>query len=114
VFKAKSWCPSSINLLTLLSGLGSAAYIRKIEVLDQTFRYELPRFDQTLTPVGECGIEVVIRKRLPAEIETGGRLPSAPQPSAELRRYWNQYRDDHAAPKAFAGQKPPFSDDRDL
>ncbi|CAN7585213.1 hypothetical protein [Polaromonas sp. LjRoot131] len=40
-----------------------------------TFRYGLPRFDQTLTPVGESAIEFVVRKRPDKEVEQGGRLP---------------------------------------
>ncbi len=114
VFKTRSWSPASINLVELLGALGETADVRKLEVLDQSFRFDAPRFDQTLTPVGECGIEFVVRKRLPAEVDAGGRLPVAGQPSPEMRVYWNQYRDDQAALKKFSGEKPPFSDDRDI
>jgi len=64
-------------LVDLIGALGEAADLRKIECLDSTYLYGLPRFDQTLTPVGEAGIELVVRKRLPDELAHGGRLPSA-------------------------------------
>jgi hypothetical protein len=65
-----------VNLFDLIGTLGLAAEPLKVELLDATFRYDLPRFDQTLTPVGESAIEFVIRKRLVTEIEAGGRLPN--------------------------------------
>ncbi len=52
----------------MLSEVKIPIEIKKIELLDATFRYQLnqqlgqPRFDQTLTPVGECGIEFVVKK----------------------------------------------------
>ena len=73
--KAKSWSSKSINMLELISNLGVDAEIIKLQKLDESFRYSLPRFDQTLTPVGECGIECVVRKRPVEEIEQGGRMP---------------------------------------
>ncbi|HQT67181.1 MAG: SAM-dependent methyltransferase [Rhodospirillales bacterium 20-60-12] len=75
MFKTKSWSPHSVNVLELVQSLGEAADIQKLHRLDSTFRYGLPRFDQTTTPIGECAIEMIIRKRTPAEIERGGRLP---------------------------------------
>ncbi|MDE2132192.1 MAG: class I SAM-dependent methyltransferase [Betaproteobacteria bacterium] len=71
ILKKKSWSKNSINVLEMLSEVKIPIEIKKIELLDATFRYQLnqqlgqPRFDQTLTPVGECGIEFVIKK-LPA------------------------------------------------
>ena len=73
--KTNSWSKKSINLFDLLESLGDGVEVLKIELLDATYRYDLPRFDQTLTPVGECAIEFIIRKRLSIEIEKGGRLP---------------------------------------
>lgn len=73
--KARSWSPKSLNLLELLSGLGPTAEIVKLEKLDGTYRYSLPRFDQTLTPIAECGIEAVLRKRTAEELAAGGRPP---------------------------------------
>ncbi|RAU21544.1 SAM-dependent methyltransferase [Paramagnetospirillum kuznetsovii] len=74
VFKTKSWSPVSINLLEAVQVLGAQADIRRLEVLAAGFRHTLPRFDQSLTPVAECAIEVVIRKRPQAEAVAGGRV----------------------------------------
>lgn len=75
IFKQESWSAHSRNLLAMLSALGPAADIQKLELLSASFRYELPRFDQTLTPIAEAGIEFVVRKRPNSEIEYGGRRP---------------------------------------
>lgn len=70
IHKRKSWSKGSINLFDLLSSTDHPIEIKKIELLDATFRYDLnkyikkPRFDQTLTPVGECAIEFVVKKLL--------------------------------------------------
>ncbi len=69
IHKKQSWSGNSINLLDLLSSIDADVEIKKIELLDATFRYDLnkrfnlTRFDQTMTPVGECAIEFVLRKR---------------------------------------------------
>jgi len=114
IMKSHSWCSDSRNLIDLVQKLGPAADIRKIEVIDDSYRFELPRFDQTLTPIGECAIEVVIRKRPLAEIEAGGRLPAQRQPSEEMRGYFNQYRRDQTALKQTASPDELFRDARDL
>lgn len=75
MFKTGSWSPKSKNLLELLQDMGPASDIQKIELLNSTHRYGLPRFDQTLTPIGECGLEFVVRKRPREEVEFGGRKP---------------------------------------
>ncbi|WP_176046421.1 class I SAM-dependent methyltransferase [Burkholderia sp. BCC1644] len=77
LWKAQSWSSRSINLFDLLQELGPSAQPLKVELLDATFRFRLPRSDQTLTPVGEAGIEFVIRKRPPQEMAARGRLPEA-------------------------------------
>lgn len=76
LWKEKSWSGRSLNVFGLLQTLGSAAQVLKVELLDATFRYGLPRFDQTLTPIGESAIEFVIRKRPESELAAGGRLPN--------------------------------------
>jgi SAM-dependent methyltransferase len=114
MFKANSWCPASINLFDMIRTLGPAADLRKLEALDQSFRFDLPRFDQTLSPIGECGIEFVIRKRTAAEIAMGGRLPKQDQPSPQLRVYLNQYRNDQRVLKRFAADRAPFTDETEL
>jgi SAM-dependent methyltransferase len=75
IWKSRSWSPQSLSLVTLATGLGPAAEIVLIQKLDDSYRYTLPRFDQTRTPIGECGIECVVRKRTQAELEAGGRTP---------------------------------------
>jgi SAM-dependent methyltransferase len=68
IFKKASWSKQSINLFGLLSSLEQNIQIKKIELLDATYRYGLnkkadqERIDQTLTPIGECAIEFVIMK----------------------------------------------------
>lgn len=61
--KAASWSPRSINLLTLLQAVWDDVDILKIELLDNAFLYGAPRFDQTLTMLGECAIEIVLRRK---------------------------------------------------
>lgn len=75
LWKEQSWSGRSLNVFQLLQALGKAAQPLKAELLDASFRYGLPRFDQTLTPVGESAIEFVVRKRTEAELDKGGRLP---------------------------------------
>jgi SAM-dependent methyltransferase len=114
VTKERSWCPNSVNLLDLVRELGSAADVRKIEVIDEAHRFSIPRFDQTLTPVAECAIEIIIRKRPYDEVEAGGRLPPALQPPPDTRAYFNQYKNDHEALKKTLLPAPLFKDTKDL
>jgi SAM-dependent methyltransferase/predicted O-methyltransferase YrrM len=85
IFKTSSWSDKSLNVIELLKGLGQQADIIKLEQLTDSYRFALPRVDQTLTPIGECAIEFVVRKRPQAEVEAGGcvaaaRLPRATRP----------------------------------
>lgn len=112
--KDRSWCPASRNVLDLLRELGPSADIRKVEVIDETYRFDLPRFDQTLTPIAECAIEIVLRKRCADEVAQGGRLPSARQPPAETKGYLNQYRHDQTALKNATPARSLFTDESDL
>ena len=115
IFKHASWSNRSLNVLDLVRGLGEAAELVKVELLSSTYRYDLPRFDQTLTPVGECGIEFIVRKRPQAEIADKGRWRrSIAQPERELRLHLNQYRDDMAAMKNGNTGRPPFLNDGDI
>ena len=75
ISKKNSWSPKSINILDLLETLDENHEIIKIQKLDASYRYNIPRFDQSLTPIGECGIEIIIRKRPEKEVEDGGRMP---------------------------------------
>ncbi|HEX2800984.1 MAG TPA: methyltransferase domain-containing protein [Phenylobacterium sp.] len=114
IAKQRSWSEKSINLLDLLSGLGPEADIEKIALLNSTYRYGLPRFDQTLTPIGESGIEFVVRKRSAAELAAGGLVRDTAQPPPAHLRHFNQYKADHARMKADAATKPPFEDESEL
>jgi len=115
IFKTKSWSEKSINILDLLKTLGAAADIEKIELLNASYRYALPRFDQTLAPVGECGVEFVIRKRTQAEIESGAlKRTNGRTMSPALNKYLNQYVADMRTLKRGNEGAPPFSDDTPL
>jgi SAM-dependent methyltransferase len=115
IFKPVSWNDRSINVFDLLSELGPEAEVLKVELLNGTYRYALPRFDQTLTPVAECGIEIIVRKRHSTEIEARGRLPTDnPQPARETLIHLNQYRDDYANMKRGNGDRPPFGNDEPI
>lgn len=114
ISKARSWSPVSVNVLELITVLGAAADVRKLEVIDETYRYDLPRFDQTITPIAECAIELIVRKRLDAELDKGGRLPPEKQPGVEDKVHYNQYRNDRAALKQSDLPAPLFGDERDL
>ncbi len=78
--KKKSWSSKSINLMEMLANVSDIAQTIKVELLDTTFRYNLSRFDQTTTPVGESAIEFVMRK-LPDEekVKMGRFRPPAVQ-----------------------------------
>jgi hypothetical protein len=115
IFKTKSWSDRSINLLDMIRELGPSAEVVKIEQLSATYRFGLPRFDQTLTPIAECGIELVIRKRPVAEVEAGGRFArTTQQPEREIRLHLNQYKDDMKMMKISNQGNAPFENDSDL
>jgi SAM-dependent methyltransferase len=114
VSKAKSWSDRSVSMLDLLTRLGPAADIRRIDVIDSTYRYNLPRYDQTLSPVAEAAVEVVVRKRTHQELKYGGRLIKGDKPNREVRLHLNQYRDDHAVLRAQNRNIPPFTNDSEI
>jgi len=110
--KDKSWSPCSVNVLGLLCSLGPEAEVLKVERLHGTHRFTLPRFDQTMTPVGESAIEFVMRKRTPEEVVFGG-VPARRQAveDREIRLHLNQYRDDQKTLRAANPAHPPFQND---
>jgi SAM-dependent methyltransferase len=69
IYKKKSWSSASINVIELLASVSQGIEILKVELLDATYRYKISdvtnveRYDQTLTPVGECAIEFILRKK---------------------------------------------------
>jgi SAM-dependent methyltransferase len=65
IYKRKSWCSNSINLFDLLSNTDYSLQILKIELLDSTYKYRtsrVSRTDQSMTAIGECAIEVILKK----------------------------------------------------
>lgn len=60
--KVRSWSERSVNLMRLLTEFSDRAQTLKIEQLNATFRFGMARVDQTLTPIGECAIEFILRK----------------------------------------------------
>ena len=78
VAKKASWSPRSINVIDMAGAVAGEVQLVKVELLDATFHYQdVQRFDQTLTPIGECAIEIVMRKWTDAERASRGRLPPA-------------------------------------
>ena len=115
IYKSKSWSSSSINIFDLLKDLGPQAEVIKIEQINSTYRFNLPRYDQTLSPIAESSIEMIIRKRPQHEINSGGlKKPNLQQPQKEIRIHLNQYKDDMGRMKLNNNQRPPFSNDADL
>ena len=112
IFKTKSWCVRSLNLLDLVRMIGAEAEVIKLELLSANYRFDLPRFDQTLTPVAECGIELIIRKRPVTEVEVGGRwVRTTQQPDREMRLHLNQYKDDMQMTKQSNLGRMPFDNE---
>jgi len=77
--KVASWSPQSINLLDLLAAYAGEAQILKVEQLDATYRFGLPRFDQTSGAMAESALEFVLRKWTPEEKVHMGRYPDGGQ-----------------------------------
>lgn len=115
IWKSSSWSKKSINILDLVKELGNNAELVRIEQLSATYRFDLPKYDQTLTPIAECGIEFIIRKRPDAEVLAGGRWQRLnEQPSQEMRLHLNQYKNDLQTLKQINAGSPPFADDKPL
>lgn len=69
IAKPQSWSPVSVNVLDLVGGLRDSVDILSLARIDHGYREaSLPRtIDQTRTPLAECAIEFVLKKRvLPA------------------------------------------------
>jgi len=75
ILKNSSWSPVSINVVELLYQFRSEIEVIKIELINGSFIYDQPRYDQTLHGISECAIEFIVRKRPQTEIERGGRYP---------------------------------------
>lgn len=79
VFKTASWSNRSRNVVELIKALGESVDLIKLEQLINSYRFKLPRFDQTQTAIGESAIEFVVRKRLKDEVAAGGCLMNTRQ-----------------------------------
>jgi len=68
IYKKDSWSNASLNIIDLLPKTTFNTKIIKIELLDSTYRYNFRdsnfanSIDQSMTPIGECSIEIVIQK----------------------------------------------------
>lgn len=60
--KKTSWSPVSVNVFSLLSHFADKVKPLSVITTDHSYRYRLPRFDQTMTPLSECAIEFVLKK----------------------------------------------------
>jgi SAM-dependent methyltransferase len=115
MYKHKSWSSKSINVIDLFVKLGEEADIVRLSLLDNTYRYSLPRYDQTLTPISECGIEIVVRKRTIEELANGSTKERTIQPlDREVKIHLNQYMDDVQTLKRNNVANQPFSNDKDI
>ena len=75
----------------------------------------MPRYDQTMTPIGESAIEIIVRKKTQEEISNGtNKVSSGKQPSPLLRRYFNQYEIDYSNLKKSNDGLIPFSCEDEL
>ncbi len=64
IHKNRSAMPRSLNVIDLLAEVSDAVEIERIVLVRDFFRDALVgKVDQTLTPVAECAIEFVVRKR---------------------------------------------------
>ena len=62
ICKKWSWSPVSVNVFNLLARFCDQVKPLSVVTTDHAYRYQLPRFDQTGTPLSECAIEFVLKK----------------------------------------------------
>jgi SAM-dependent methyltransferase len=60
--KAKSWSPVSVNVFLLVAKFCHLVKPLSVATIDHAYRYNLPRFDQTCTPLCESAIEIILKK----------------------------------------------------
>lgn len=102
IWKKETWSKNSINVFDLVESLGEKVEVKSIALQDATYRYQLPRYDQTRTPIAECAIEIILRKRSDSEMEFGGRAPNKSGFPDGTELYFKQYvRDQLAAAEKF-------------
>jgi len=62
ICKKSSWSPVSVNLFDLIAKFCDRVIPLSVAIIDHAYRYRLPRFDQTGTPLSECAIEFILKK----------------------------------------------------
>lgn len=67
ISKPASWCADSINVTALIDRIAPTAECVSLLRLDATYDPHAGRTDQTKSVAGECAIELVLRRRRPAE-----------------------------------------------
>lgn len=97
IYKHKSWSPKSVNIIDLIKLFDCS--VEKIELLNSTYRTIL-EYDQTLTPIAECGIEFILRKK--------GKEENLYNITEELQIHLDQYRKDIETLKRHNKIQPPF------
>jgi len=60
--KAASWSPVSVNVFDLIAKFCHLVRPLSVATVDHAYRYNLPRFDQTSTPLCESAIEIILKK----------------------------------------------------
>lgn len=83
-WKQRSWSPRSVSLLPLFMSIVPEPEVIKIESLQASHDWSMPRADQTMLSA-ESAIEFILRKRTVEELELGGRMhATATGPSAVI------------------------------
>lgn len=62
ICKKTSWSPVSVNLCDLIAKFSDRVKPLCIATIDHAYRYRVPRFDQSTTPLSECAIEFILKK----------------------------------------------------
>lgn len=75
ISKSESWSPVSVSLIEFLYQFKDKIEVLKVELVNASYMYDQPRFDQTYHHISECAIEFIVRKRPEHEIARKGRLP---------------------------------------
>jgi len=65
IYKTNSWSPKSLNVLDLLIHYASEIEVERVVLVNEFFDYAVrdKHLDQTRSPVTECCIEVIVRKK---------------------------------------------------
>jgi ubiquinone/menaquinone biosynthesis C-methylase UbiE len=114
IHKRDSWSKNSINVVDLLMAMSPELEIISLGLQDYGYRYELPRFDQTLSLASESAIEFIMRKKTREDLNVKGKAKSKIQPEESLRIHFNQYVLDYTNMKKMNGNIEPFSDKSEL